>query len=311
MSFGKFTFDGSFGAHTNTLIDYYTLQGHGPSIEQVAFSPKGKLLAWVSSDRTVTLWSVEECISKHILKIPGLGDPIIILRDSTLVVCEEFSGLVRVWDTGTGEVKNEMQLKLADYTGLECSSDGSLVAAALEVGSIELRDTEKREIKHVFPRTLNVALHSIKLSSNGEVMAVVHSHGCTILRNTGKEFQGRMFSDLPSWDVYLLFSPNNQVMAVVTQRGIFLIWDEAWFGDKHGQAPKRISGYPQNSSSRIVFFRGTASWRRLLYRIMRLDFIIRDKRRRCVSSRATRLMLPAWLFRRFLHCWRQRHRIIR
>ena len=223
MSFGKFTFDGSFGAHTNTLIDYYTLQRHGPDVTQVAFSPKGKLLAWASRDSTVRLWSVEECISKHILKIPGLGDPIIILRDSTLVVCEEFSGLVRVWDTGTGEVKNEMQLKLADYTGLECSSDGSLVAAALEVGSIELRDTEKREIKHVYPCTLNVALHSIKLSSNGEVMAVVHSHGCTILRNTGKEFQGRMFSGVPWSHSRGFFSPNNQVMALANDEGI-LFW---------------------------------------------------------------------------------------
>lgn len=138
------------------------------------------------------------------------------------------------------------------YTTLDCSPDGSFVAAALESGRIELWDTEKREIKHVVPRIWEASLYSIKVSSNGEVMAVVHSNGCTILRNTGKEFQERMFSGIRWNHSRVFFSPNNQVMALVNREGIYFE-DATWFGDKHGQASNRISGVSFTRDSRIIF----------------------------------------------------------
>ena len=240
VSFGKFTFDGSFGIHTNTLIEFCTLQGHGSDARQVVFSPNGNLLAWASGNCTVRLWSVKECKRKHILGCSGFDVSITFLRDSTLVVCEIITGLVRVWDTETGEVKNRMEIPVRKRSliTLNCSPDGSLVAAVLENDSIELRDTEKGEIKHVFPCTWKASSFRIKLSSNGEVMAVVHSAGCTILRDTGKEYQERMFSSDGPWS-QVSFSPNNQVMALANDEGIFF-GDETWLGDKHGQASKRI-----------------------------------------------------------------------
>ena len=164
------------------------------------------------------------------------------LRDSTLVVCENYTGLVRVLNTGTGEVKNKMQFP-AD-TKLGCSSDGSLVAAALENDSVELWDTEKREIKHVFPCRWRATLHSIQLSSNGEVMAVVHDDG----------LRERTFSGVPWSANPVFFSPNNQVMALVNDKAIF--WGhEARFWDNHEKASKRIPGFSLHYSSRIVFSR--------------------------------------------------------
>ena len=272
MSFGKSKRDELFEIQANTLIDFYALQGPvrhryprvflgddvyfgDPSyLEQVAFSPNGKLLASAPCGGTISLWSVEERKRKHILEGLGSDSIITFLRDSTLVECEKDSGLARVWDTETGEVKNgiEFPIRKRSLTTLDCSPDGSLVAAALENDSIELRDTEKGEIKHVFPCTWKSRSHRIKLSSNGEVMAVVHSTGCTILRNTGKGFQEHMISDDPSSRV--LFSPNNQVMALANREGIFF-GDKAWFGDKHGQASKCISEFSLESSWPIVFSR--------------------------------------------------------
>ena len=198
---------------------------------------------------------MEECKSKHIFESPKYGGFITFLRDSTLVVCDKRTGLVRLLYTGTGEVKNEMQLKFAEFTELECSSDGRLVAAALGDGSIKLWDTEIGEIKSIFPSTWKATPRSIKLSSDGEVMAVVHSAGCTILWTRGRKVQERMFSGAPSSAQPVVFSPNNQVMALAGRKGIFLIGDEAWFGNEHGQASKRISEFPDFLPSGIVFSR--------------------------------------------------------
>ena len=247
VSLGKFTFDGSFGIHTNTLIDYYMLHGDGQYVKQMAFSPNGKLLAWVSGNFTVRLLSVEEC---KIMDIPGQVAFITFLRDSTLVICENYTSSVRLLNTGTGEVENEMQFP--EYSELECSSDGSSVAVPLANDSIELWDTEKGEIKHVFPRTWKATPDSIKLSSNGELLAVTHSAGCTILSNTGKEAQERMFPGIPWNHSRVFFSPKNQVMALVNWQGIYF-GDETWFGDKHGQPSNRISGVSFTPDSRIIF----------------------------------------------------------
>ena len=259
VSFGKSKCDELFDIQANTLIDFCTLQGHASGVTRVAFSPNGKLLALASLDRTVSLWSVEERKRKHILESPGSDQMITFLLDSTLVAWVEAwtknlrSGFVRVWDTGTGKVKNNMEFPLGKrpYTKLDCSPDGGFVAAALGNGGIELWDTEKRAIKHVFP-PVKATLYEIKVSSNGEVVAVAHSDGCTILRNTGKGFQERMFSGVPWSTQEVYFSPNSQIMALVSHNGILLIGNEAWFGDKHGQASRRISGSSLDTD-RIAF----------------------------------------------------------
>ena len=253
VSFGKFTFDGSFGTHTKKLVDFRPLQGDRWSAQQVAFSPNGKLLAYASSS-IVRLWSVEERKIKYDFEGPTMDFFITFSRDSTLVVCGKETGLVRVLNTETGEVKNEMQLELAKSTRLECSSDGSLVAAALQNGSIGLWDTEKGERKNVFPCMWNATSCSIKLSSNGEMMAVVRYDECTILRNTGNEYQERMFSD--GLRSHVFFSPNNQFMALANEEEI-LLGDKAWFGDKHGQASKRIPIISFTFDTRLVFSRNS------------------------------------------------------
>ena len=241
MSFGKSKCDELFEIQANTLIDFRTMNGDALHVTQVAFSPNGKLLALALWYGTISLWSVEECKIKCDFKSPFESPGFMTFSsDGTLVVYENGTGLVRVFDTETGEVKNEMRLEWSRK--LEFSSNGRLVAAApVEDGRIELWYTEKREIKHVFPRTWEAPLYDIKLSSNGEVMAVQHPDGCTILWKTGKGIQERTFSgDLSVSPV--VFSPNNQVMALVEAEEI-LFGDETWFRDKHGQASKRISGF--------------------------------------------------------------------
>lgn len=78
-----------------------------------------------------------------------------------------------------------------------CLLDSSLVAANLRNGSIKLWDTEKGEIKYIFPCIRMSTLYHIKLLLNGEVIAVVYSNGCIILRNMREEPQEQIIPGLP------------------------------------------------------------------------------------------------------------------
>ena len=81
------------------------------------------------------------------------------MRNSILVVYKDYTNLIRVLNTETREVKNELQFPT--NTKLEYLSDSSLVAVVLENNSIELRDTEKYKIKYIFLYRRKTTLYNI------------------------------------------------------------------------------------------------------------------------------------------------------
>ena len=212
----------------------------------MVFSPSGKLLAQASLDRKIRLWSVEECKRKHTLESPGDISDMRFLRDDmlvTLALSDHES--VRVWYTETGEVKHTFKFPSEGcyyYGSRICSPDGSLVAAKKDYyppmqrgyvstihprdnGLIELWDTEKGERKDPFPYGAVAEVQSIRLSSNGELMALIFKDGTFIIWNTRKGIEESVFKDAPRFAVCVAFSPDGRFIALDSDDGIWL-WDE-------------------------------------------------------------------------------------
>ncbi|KAH8814926.1 prolyl oligopeptidase-like protein [Xylogone sp. PMI_703] len=80
------------------------LLGHHNYVYSLAFSPKGNMLASGSYDEAVFLWDLRA--RRQMRSLPAHSDPVgavDFIRDGTLVCSCSTDGLIRVWDTATGQ----------------------------------------------------------------------------------------------------------------------------------------------------------------------------------------------------------------
>lgn len=105
--------------------------GHHNYVYQIAFSPKGNMLASGSYDEAVFLWDVR---SARVMKsLPAHSDPvggIDVVWDGTLIASCATDGLIRIWDTATGQcLRTLVHEDNPPVTSVKFSPNGKFVLA--------------------------------------------------------------------------------------------------------------------------------------------------------------------------------------
>ncbi|KAI9658297.1 MAG: WD domain protein [Bathelium mastoideum] len=130
------------------------LLGHHNSVYSLAFSPTGSTLASGSFDEAVFLWDVRT--PRLMRSLPAHSDPVSGLDfcpDGTLLAsCGSGDGLVRVWDTASGQCLRTLvpqeEEQRSSVTGVRFAPNGRFVAAWALDGGVRLwRYAEGRCVK--------------------------------------------------------------------------------------------------------------------------------------------------------------------
>ncbi|KAI4164920.1 MAG: hypothetical protein LQ342_001553 [Letrouitia transgressa] len=134
------------------------LLGHHNYIYSLAFSPKGNMLVSGSYDEAVFLWDVRA--ARVMRSLPAHSDPVggvDFCRDGTLIASCASDGLIRIWDTPTGQcLRTLVHEDNAPVTSVRFSPNGKFVLAWTLDSCVRLWDYERgRCVKKTYQGHVN------------------------------------------------------------------------------------------------------------------------------------------------------------
>ncbi|KAG9238673.1 prolyl oligopeptidase-like protein [Amylocarpus encephaloides] len=133
------------------------LLGHHNYVYSLAFSPKGNMLVSGSYDEAVFLWDLRA--RGQMRSLPAHSDPVggvDFIRDGTLVCSCSTDGLVRVWDTATGQcLRTLVHEDNAPVTQVRFSPNGRYILAFTLDSCIRLWDYVSGHCKKTYQGHVN------------------------------------------------------------------------------------------------------------------------------------------------------------
>jgi WD40 repeat protein/tRNA A-37 threonylcarbamoyl transferase component Bud32 len=203
-----------------------TLKGHSSTVDNIAISPNGKILA-SSSNEAIAIWHLGTGKQPRTLSGRSKGgiSAIAISPDSQTLVSGDREGTMEIWNLGTGEQVNFFEGHAILVTSLAISPDGQTLVSSSQDNTIKLWELKRGE----FIRTLTDAdshhFFSVAISPNGQTIASGSWDGRIRLWDLGT---GKCIKILPIGSTRinsLAFRPSGQTLVSGGGDGAIRFWN--------------------------------------------------------------------------------------
>ncbi|MEQ8973543.1 MAG: protein kinase [Coleofasciculus sp. C1-SOL-03] len=204
-----------------------TLNGHWGSVEAVAISPDGLILASGSADATAMLWQLPagreyHTLNGHLERVCAIA----FTADSQYLATGSYDQTIKLWQVENGQLILTLTGHRKWISSLAISPDGEIVASGSNDGTIKLWHIQQgRELQTLTGHTSYI--NDVAISPDGEILASVSGDGTVKLWqiSTGEEQDSFGHSQLRFGFFYsVAFSPDGQLLATGKSDGTITLW---------------------------------------------------------------------------------------
>jgi WD40 repeat protein len=211
--------------------ELYVQTGHSDFVGRVAYSRDGKLIASLSSDKSIKLWDEASGQEQRTLRGSGFIRSFAFSPNGTELASIDEERVIRFWNLRSGKEVRELKSQIEAVRSLEYSADGRMLVAVGGNISIEQWDAAKGQLLGV--KTLpghSSKLSSAALSPDGQILATgaFTDAGYSVISlwdlASGRELHQLESFVAGSGPVAVAFSPNGKTLAASGGNTISL-WD--------------------------------------------------------------------------------------
>ncbi|MBE9129057.1 MULTISPECIES: serine/threonine-protein kinase [unclassified Coleofasciculus] len=205
-----------------------TLKGHFGSVESVAISPDGQILASSSADQTIKLWQLQDrqelsTLNGHVERV----NSVVFCPDGQTLVSGSYDQTIKIWQVSNGQEIRTLQGHTKWISSLAIHPDGEILASGSSDGTIKLWQLEQgRELYTLKAHTSSI--NAVAISPNGQILASVSGDGTVKLwqLSTGEElytFGDGLLLRL-GFFCSVAFSLDGQILAGGKSDGTIKLW---------------------------------------------------------------------------------------